>query len=141
MASRRTSAGIWRRERDNDRAKRKARPKGPGSCSSTHYLATRLIISPRANLRINLVADQIWGSSDAKRPATHPGAASWRPVMQLFACSKNRRDESDRQEARLRARGRTIGAIRAALESANGIFVEENGEGPGLRLRKGVSKQ
>lgn len=37
--------------------------------------------------------------------------------------------------------GRTIGAICAALESASGIFVEENGEGPGLRLRKGVSMQ
>jgi transcriptional regulator with XRE-family HTH domain len=28
-------------------------------------------------------------------------------------------------------------AIRAALESAGVIFVEENGEGPGVRLRKG----
>ena len=27
-------------------------------------------------------------------------------------------------------------AIRAALESAGVIFVEENGEGPGVRLRK-----
>jgi hypothetical protein len=32
-------------------------------------------------------------------------------------------------------------ATSAALESAKGIFVEENGEGPGLRLRKGISKQ
>ncbi|MGC1861895.1 MAG: transcriptional regulator [Methylocystis sp.] len=31
---------------------------------------------------------------------------------------------------------RTIAAIRAALESAGVIFVEENGEGPGVRLRK-----
>jgi DNA-binding XRE family transcriptional regulator len=30
----------------------------------------------------------------------------------------------------------TIAAIRAALESAGVIFVEENGEGPGVRLRK-----
>ena len=29
-----------------------------------------------------------------------------------------------------------IAAIRAALESAGVIFVEENGEGPGVRLRK-----
>jgi hypothetical protein len=29
-------------------------------------------------------------------------------------------------------------AIRAALESAGVIFVEENGEGPGVRLRKGA---
>lgn len=31
---------------------------------------------------------------------------------------------------------RTVAAIRAALESAGVIFVEENGEGPGVRLRK-----
>ena len=29
-----------------------------------------------------------------------------------------------------------LAAIRAALESAGVIFVEENGEGPGVRLRK-----
>lgn len=31
---------------------------------------------------------------------------------------------------------RTIAAIRSALEAAGVIFVEENGEGPGVRLRK-----
>lgn len=31
---------------------------------------------------------------------------------------------------------RTISAIRAALESAGVIFVDENGEGAGVRLRK-----
>jgi transcriptional regulator with XRE-family HTH domain len=31
---------------------------------------------------------------------------------------------------------RTVGAIRAALEAAGVIFVDENGEGPGVRLRK-----
>jgi transcriptional regulator with XRE-family HTH domain len=29
-----------------------------------------------------------------------------------------------------------VAAIRSALESAGVIFVEENGEGPGVRLRK-----
>jgi transcriptional regulator with XRE-family HTH domain len=29
-----------------------------------------------------------------------------------------------------------LAAVRAALESAGVIFVEENGEGPGVRLRK-----
>jgi hypothetical protein len=29
-----------------------------------------------------------------------------------------------------------VAAVRAALESAGVIFVEENGEGPGVRLRK-----
>jgi predicted transcriptional regulator len=31
----------------------------------------------------------------------------------------------------------TLKAIKAALESAGVIFVAENGEGPGVRLRKG----
>jgi transcriptional regulator with XRE-family HTH domain len=35
---------------------------------------------------------------------------------------------------------RTVAAIRAALEKAGVIFVEENGEGPGVRLRKKVKK-
>jgi transcriptional regulator with XRE-family HTH domain len=30
----------------------------------------------------------------------------------------------------------TLAAVRRALESAGVIFVEENGEGPGVRLRK-----
>ena len=32
---------------------------------------------------------------------------------------------------------RTVAAVRAALESAGVILVDENGEGPGVRLRKG----
>lgn len=32
----------------------------------------------------------------------------------------------------------SIAAIRAALEAAGVIFVAENGEGPGVRLRKGI---
>lgn len=32
----------------------------------------------------------------------------------------------------------SIAAIRAALEAAGVIFVDENGEGAGVRLRKGV---
>jgi len=31
---------------------------------------------------------------------------------------------------------RTVAAVRATLESAGVIFVDENGEGPGVRLRK-----
>jgi len=30
-----------------------------------------------------------------------------------------------------------LAAIRAALEKAGVVFVEENGEGPGVRLKKG----
>ena len=32
--------------------------------------------------------------------------------------------------------GRTVEALQAALEAAGVIFIEENGEGPGVRLRK-----
>lgn len=31
-----------------------------------------------------------------------------------------------------------VAAIRTALEAAGVIFVEENGEGPGVRLRRGM---
>ena len=36
----------------------------------------------------------------------------------------------------LAAQERTVDAIRRALEDAGVIFVPENGEGPGVRLRK-----
>jgi hypothetical protein len=35
-------------------------------------------------------------------------------------------------------RNATEEVIRRALESAGAIFVDENGEGPGVRLRKGA---
>jgi transcriptional regulator with XRE-family HTH domain len=44
-----------------------------------------------------------------------------------------KRAESDRDVA---ISADAIAAIRAALESAGVIFVEENGEGPGVRLKK-----
>ena len=37
---------------------------------------------------------------------------------------------------RLAGQTRTVEAIRAALEGAGVIFVAENGEGPGVRLKK-----
>lgn len=33
-------------------------------------------------------------------------------------------------------RGSTVAAIRAALEAAGVVFIEENGGGPGVRLRR-----
>jgi transcriptional regulator with XRE-family HTH domain len=41
-----------------------------------------------------------------------------------------------RLEAGEELKPRTVAAIRAALEAAGVIFVKENGEGPGVRLRK-----
>ena len=32
----------------------------------------------------------------------------------------------------------SVAKIRAALESAGVIFVDQNGEGPGVRLKKGI---
>lgn len=32
--------------------------------------------------------------------------------------------------------GRTVDALQAALEAAGVIFIDENGEGPGVRLKK-----
>ncbi|MBX4964469.1 helix-turn-helix domain-containing protein [Rhizobium binae] len=34
---------------------------------------------------------------------------------------------------------RTLNAIRGALEAAGVIFIDENGEGPGARLRKSMN--
>lgn len=44
-----------------------------------------------------------------------------------------KRAESDREVS---VSEQALAAIRAALEAAGVIFVEENGEGPGVRLRK-----
>ncbi len=40
----------------------------------------------------------------------------------------------------LAAQARTVAAIRSALEKAGVIFVDENGEGPGVRLKKKKAK-
>ncbi len=45
------------------------------------------------------------------------------------------------QPGALAAQQRTIDAIVSALEKAGVIFVEENGEGPGVRLRKSKTKK
>ena len=36
---------------------------------------------------------------------------------------------------------RTVAALRAALEAAGVIFIEENGEGPGVRLRRAATAE
>ena len=48
----------------------------------------------------------------------------------------NERTISDFETGRRKPIPATLAAIRAALEAAGVIFVEENGEGPGVRLRK-----
>jgi len=44
------------------------------------------------------------------------------------------------QDGELGGRAETSAAIRAAIESAGVQFIEENGEGPGVRLRKDTAK-
>ena len=50
------------------------------------------------------------------------------------------RPSVDRAE-RINVSDETLAAIRRALEMAGVIFVEENGEGPGVRLRKKMKGQ
>jgi transcriptional regulator with XRE-family HTH domain len=56
-----------------------------------------------------------------------------RELAELAGVSSN---TVSRFEAGDELKPRTVAAIRAALESAGVIFVDENGEGPGVRLRK-----
>jgi transcriptional regulator with XRE-family HTH domain len=58
-------------------------------------------------------------------------------VRQLAEAAKVSTNTITRFEGGELLRERTVDAIRAALEAAGVIFVEENGEGPGVRLRKG----
>ena len=44
--------------------------------------------------------------------------------------------DGSRLEAGRELKPRTVAAISAALEAAGVVFAEENGEGPGVRLRK-----
>ena len=57
-------------------------------------------------------------------------------VRDVASAAKVSPNTVTRLEAGLTVNASTIAAIRAALESAGVIFVEENGEGPGVRLKK-----
>ena len=57
-------------------------------------------------------------------------------VRELADAAKVSPSTIARLEAGDELRERTIDAIRFALEKAGVIFVHENGEGPGVRLRK-----
>jgi transcriptional regulator with XRE-family HTH domain len=56
-----------------------------------------------------------------------------RDLAGLAAVSPNTIARLERGEA---LHARTLTAIRAALEAGGVIFVDENGEGPGVRLKK-----
>jgi hypothetical protein len=74
-------------------------------------------------------------SSSQIRAARHLANLSQSAIAEATGLSLPtiRRAESEREVS---VSEDAIAAIRAALESAGVIFVEENGEGPGVRLRK-----
>ena len=59
-------------------------------------------------------------------------------VRGLAAAARVSPNTVTRVEAGLPVNNSTVAAIRSALEAAGVIFVAENGEGPGVRLRKGT---
>lgn len=61
-------------------------------------------------------------------------------VRELADMAKVSPDTIARLERGEALRERTVADIRATLESAGAIFVAENGEGPGVRLKKGKTK-
>lgn len=63
------------------------------------------------------------------------GLLNW-TVRELAEKSGVHRNTVTRIETEATAPGHALSAIRTALEAAGVIFVEENGEGPGVRLRK-----
>lgn len=69
------------------------------------------------------------------RAALHIG------VRELAVMSGVTANTISRIEQGFPARDGTLEAIRAALESAGVLFIDENGEGPGVRLRKDVKRE
>lgn len=63
------------------------------------------------------------------------GLLNW-TVRDLAEKSGVHRNTITRAETDATGPGHATAAIRAALEAAGVIFVAENGEGPGVRLRK-----
>ena len=59
-------------------------------------------------------------------------------VRELAAAAEVSADTIARLERGEALKPTTLAAIRAALEAAGVIFVDENGQGPGVRLRKGA---
>ena len=57
-------------------------------------------------------------------------------VRELAEMAKVAASTIARLEAGEELKPRTVDAVRVALESAGIVFVAENGEGPGVRLRK-----
>lgn len=63
------------------------------------------------------------------------GLLNW-TVRDLAEKSGVHRNTVTRMETDATAPGHAVAAMQAALEAAGVIFVDENGQGPGVRLRK-----
>lgn len=57
-------------------------------------------------------------------------------VRELAALAQTSPDTIARLERGEELKSRTVDAIRVALETAGVIFIAENGDGPGVRLKK-----
>jgi transcriptional regulator with XRE-family HTH domain len=64
-------------------------------------------------------------------------ALNWSLADLAEAAGVHRNTISNFETGRFGGSEQVLTAIRRALESAGVIFVEENGDGPGVRLRKG----
>jgi len=60
-------------------------------------------------------------------------------VRELAEAAKVSPDTVARLERGEELRERTVDALRVALEAAGVEFIEENGSGPGVRLKKGMN--
>ena len=63
------------------------------------------------------------------------GLLNW-TVRDLAERAGVHRNTVTRIETNATAPGHALSAVQAALEAAGVIFIDENGEGPGVRLRK-----
>lgn len=63
-------------------------------------------------------------------------ALNWSLSELASAAGVHRNTISNFETGRFGGDAEKIAAVKAALEAAGVIFVEENGEGPGVRLRK-----
>ncbi len=68
-------------------------------------------------------------------------ALNWSLADLSAASGVHRNTISNFETGRYGGSEEALAAIRAALEAAGVIFVESNGEGPGVRLRKGQGEK
>lgn len=64
-------------------------------------------------------------------------AAKGLGVRELAEAAQVSTSTITRLEAGEELKPRTVAAVRQTLEAAGVLFIDENGEGPGVRLRKG----